>query len=224
MFSKLLNYLNSSIIKKQTMGIAGLLLCGFITMHLLGNLLIFVGPEAFNLYGHTLTSNPLIYAAEAGLLAIFLVHIGVGVRLTIENNNARPQKYYMKQPTGRGANFSSSTMPYTGIIILIFVIFHILGLKFGTYYETSYEGVKMRDLYRLVMEYFRQPSAVLGYVVAMLSLGIHLRHGFWSSFQSLGFNHPKYNNLLILISKAFAFVMAIGFSSLPIFCFYKGGN
>ena len=224
MFSKLLNYLNSSIIKKQTMGIAGLLLCGFITMHLLGNLLIFVGPEAFNLYAHTLTSNPLIYAAEAGLLAIFLVHLGVGIRLTIENNNARPQKYYMKQPTGRGANFSSSTMPYTGIIILIFVIFHILGLKFGTYYETSYDGVKMRDLYKLVMEYFRQPSAVLGYVVAMLSLGIHLRLGFWSSFQSLGFNHPKYNNLLILISKAFAFVMAIGFSSLPIFCFYKGGN
>ncbi|MEE2743412.1 MAG: succinate dehydrogenase cytochrome b subunit, partial [Bdellovibrionota bacterium] len=207
MFSKLFNYLNSSIIKKQTMGVAGLLLCGFITMHFLGNLLIFVGPEAFNLYAHTLTSNPLIYAAEAGLLAIFLVHIGVGVKLTIENNNARPQKYYMKQPTGRGANFSSSTMPYTGIIILIFVIFHILGLKFGTYYETSYDGVKMRDLYKLVMEYFRQPSAVLGYVVAMLSLGIHLRHGFWSAFQSLGFNHPKYNNLLILISKAFAFIM-----------------
>jgi len=224
MFSKLFNYLNSSIIKKQTMGVAGLLLCGFITMHFLGNLLIFVGPEAFNLYAHTLTSNPLIYAAEAGLLAIFLVHIGVGVKLTIENNNARPQKYYMKQPTGRGANFSSSTMPYTGIIILIFVILHILGLKFGTYYETSYDGVKMRDLYRLVIEYFRQPSAVLGYVVAMLSLGIHLRHGFWSAFQSLGFNHPKYNNLLILISKAFAFIMAIGFSSLPIFCFYKGGN
>ncbi|MDC0255851.1 succinate dehydrogenase cytochrome b subunit [Bacteriovoracales bacterium] len=224
MFSKLFNHLNSSIIKKQTMGVAGLLLCGFITMHFLGNLLIFVGPEAFNLYAHTLTSNPLIYAAEAGLLAIFLVHIGVGVKLTIENNNARPQKYYMKQPTGRGANFSSSTMPYTGIIILIFVILHILGLKFGTYYETSYDGVKMRDLYKLVIEYFRQPSAVLGYVVAMLSLGIHLRHGFWSAFQSLGFNHPKYNNLLILISKAFAFIMAIGFSSLPIFCFYKGGN
>ena len=81
----------------------------------------------------------------------------------------------------------------------------------------------MRDLYKLVMEYFSQPSAVFAYVAAMLSLGVHLRHGFWSAFQSLGFNHPKYNNLVIASSKAFAFFMAIGFSSLPIFCFYKGG-
>jgi len=224
MSSKILKYLNSSVIKKQTMGVAGLLLCGFITMHFLGNLLIFVGPKAFNIYAHTLTSNPLIYAAEAGLLAIFLLHLGLGIRLTIENNNARPEKYYMKQPTGRGATFSSSSMPYTGIIILIFIILHILALKFGAYYETSHSGVQMRDLYKLVMEYFSQPSTVLGYVVAMLTLGIHLSHGFWSAFQSLGFNHPKYNNILKLISKAYAFTMAIGFSSLPIFCFYKGGN
>ena len=223
MFSKAVKYINSSIVKKQTMGVAGLLLCGFITVHFLGNLLIFVGPRAFNIYAHTLTSNPLIYLAEAGLLAIFLVHIGVGVKLAIENNNARPQKYYMKQPTGRGSNFSSSTMPYTGLIILVFLVFHIIGLKFGTYYETSYDGVKMRDLYKLVMEYFSQPAAVFAYVAAMISLGVHLRHGFWSAFQSLGFNHPKYNNLIIASSKAFAFFMAIGFSSLPIFCFYKGG-
>ena len=97
MFAKAVKYINSSIVKKQTMGVAGLLLCGFIVMHFLGNLLVFVSPKAFNIYAHTLTSNPLIYLAEAGLLANFLVHVGVGVKLTIENNNARPQKYYMKQ-------------------------------------------------------------------------------------------------------------------------------
>ena len=88
--------------------------------HLAGNLLIFVGPEAFNYYAHKLTSNPLIYVAEAILAAIFLGHMGMAIKVTMENKAARPEGYYMKTKTGRGSTFASSTMPYTGLILLAF--------------------------------------------------------------------------------------------------------
>ena len=88
--------LGSSIVRKQLVGITGLLLCGFLLAHLTGNFLLFVGPEAFNKYGHTLTSNPLIYVAEAGLAVLFLGHLGMALKLTLQNNQARPQKYYVK--------------------------------------------------------------------------------------------------------------------------------
>ena len=108
---RVMHYLSSSIMKKQLMGVTGLLLCGFLVSHLAGNMLIIVGPKAFNIYAHTLTSNPLIYVAEVILLSIFALHVGLAFKLTIENKLARPVGYYMKQPTGRGATFASTTMP-----------------------------------------------------------------------------------------------------------------
>jgi succinate dehydrogenase / fumarate reductase cytochrome b subunit len=223
MGSKLFVYLNASVIKKQIMGVSGLLLCGFLVSHLLGNCLIYLGPEAFNTYAHTLTSNKaFLYTAEAGLIAVFLLHIFLAAKLTLENSQARPQKYFMKKHTGRGANLASATMPYTGFVILVFLILHILDLKFGPEYSATYGGVEMRDLYRLTLEYFADPIHVGGYLFTMLLLGIHVSHGFWSAFQSLGFNHPKYNDCLKMASKAFAVVVCIGFSALPIFCYLQG--
>ncbi|MFZ8934819.1 MAG: succinate dehydrogenase, partial [Bacteriovoracaceae bacterium] len=115
-------YLGSSITKKQLMAITGLSLCLFLLGHLIGNCLIYVGPEAFNTYGHTLITNPLIYVAEAGLAAMFLIHIVLAIKLTMENKAARPVNYYMKKSSGRGETFASNTMPYTGLIILIFLV------------------------------------------------------------------------------------------------------
>lgn len=220
---QLMSRLSSSIVKKTMMAITGLLLCGFILTHLAGNTLIIISPKAFNIYGHTLISNPFIYVAEAILAALFLGHMALAAKTHLENKRARPQKYYMKKKTGRGSTFASSTMPYTGFIILVFLVFHIYGLKFGAYYSVSYDGVEMRDLYKLLIEYFASPVTVIGYVIAMMALGIHVSHGAWSAFQSIGFNHPKYNGLVKLKSNAFAVIVGLGFASLPIYCYLQGG-
>ncbi len=214
----------SSITKKNVMAITGLLLCGFLLSHMLGNFLMFVGPDAFNKYSHALVSNPLIYLAEVILGLLFLSHIAMGLKVTKENKDARPVQYFMRETSGRGSTFASSTMPYTGMIALIFLIFHIIGLKFGTHYTTSVGGVEMRDIYKTTVEYFQSLIHVVGYIIAMTALGIHTSHGFWSAFQSLGLNHPKYMPKIKLASKLYGIVVIIGFSSFPIFCYLQGGN
>lgn len=225
MNSRLLTTLYSSIVKKQAMAVTGLLLCGFLVTHLAGNMLIIISPDAFNLYAYTLTSNPLIYVAEAILAALFLAHIAMAMKLTIENKKARPERYFLKKPTGRGSTFASSTMPYTGAITLIFLIIHLINFKFGPLYMTEVDGIEMRDLYRTVVEYFASPLSVLWYIIAMISLGIHLSHGVWSAFQSLGFHHPQYTPFLQFGSKAFALFIVVGYSALPIYCFIiQGGH
>ncbi len=148
----------------------------------------------------------------------------MAIKLIIENKKARPESYYMRTTSGRGATFASSTMPYTGMIALVFLVFHILGLKFGTHYTTMVGGVEMRDIYKTTVEYFQDPLHVAGYIISMVALGIHTSHGFWSAFQSLGFNHPKYMPKIICFSKLFGFVVAVGFSTFPIFCYLQGGH
>lgn len=216
------SFLNS-VVKKQIMGLTGLLLCGFVLAHLLGNCTLFIGSDAFNKYAHTLASNPLIYFAEAGLLAIFLAHIGFAAKLVLENRAARPVPYaFPRKHSGRGATFASSTMVYSGILTLVFLVVHIMGLKFGTFYETEVHGVVMRDLYRTTIEYFQDPLHVLFYVIAVVSLGIHVSHGFWSAFQSLGLNHPKYMPKLKCAAWAFGILVGGGFSALAVFCYFQG--
>jgi succinate dehydrogenase / fumarate reductase cytochrome b subunit len=224
MSTSLVAIFSTSVVKKVAMGITGLLLCGFLVSHLLGNFLIFVGPDAFNLYAHTLTSNPLIYGAEAILMAIFLVHLFMATKLVIENKLARPTPYYVKKPTGRGSTFASSTMPFTGLIILIFLVLHLIEFKYGTYFGTTVDGVTMRNLYKTVIDFFTSPVNVVLYIVAMAALSLHVSHGFWSAFQSIGFNHPKYTPCINTLSKVFAVVVFLGYSSLPIFCFLQGGQ
>ncbi len=117
----LITFLSSTIGKKQVVAVTGLLLCGFLVAHLLGNFLLFAGPDAFNTYSHRLTSTSLIYFAEAGLTLIFLGHLYLAMRVTYQNKVARPISYYKKSKTGEGANFFSRSMPYTGFIMLIFM-------------------------------------------------------------------------------------------------------
>ena len=219
--NSLLKKLSSSIIKKQIIAITGLLLYGFLVAHLVGNCLLYLGPEAFNTYAHTLTQSPLIYPAEALLALIFLTHIILAIWLTVENKRARPESYYKKRKTGRGATFASSTMTITGPIILIFLVFHILHFKFGPYYSVAYKDTSMRNLYLVVIEYFRNPLSVVWYLFAMLALGLHLSHGLWSAFQSLGLHHPKYSKCLRLKSQIFAFLIAGGFAALPVYCYFQ---
>lgn len=216
-------YFVSSIGRKQLIAVTGLLLCGFLVSHLLGNLLILVGADAFNLYAHKLISmGALLYVAEAGLTAIFLVHLGLAIKLTLENKAARGQKYYVKNRTGRGETFMSATMPYTGLILLVFLISHILNFKFGTYYTTTVDGVEMRDLHRLVVEFFRSPLNVAWYVFAMAAAALHTAHGFQSAFQSFGWNHTVWMPKIRLLAKVYAVLVAGGFAFISIMTHVKG--
>ncbi len=216
------HYFRSSIGRKHLVAITGLLLCGFLLGHLSGNLLLLVGPDAFNLYAHKLVSlGPLLYVIEAGLGLVFFLHLYLAITLNIENARSRG-KYQLKKWTGRGTNFMSASMPYTGVVLLIFIILHLLSLKFGTVYPTQVDGVAMRDLYRTTIEYFSKPINVLWYVFSMACAGLHTAHGFASAFQSLGLNFPKYYPKIKILSYLYAMVIAGGFAFLSVWCYMKG--
>lgn len=218
------HYFCSSIGRKQLVAITGLALCGFLVGHLSGNFLLMVGSDAFNIYAHKLTSlGAGLYVIEAGLTLVFLIHLGLAVKLTLENKAARgKQKYALKKNTGRGTTFMSATMPYTGLVLLVFIILHLMSLKFGSYYETTVDGVVMRDLYRTTLEYFRNPLNAAWYVVAMLCAALHTAHGFSSAFQSLGLNHPKYYSKVKLLGYLYAVLIAGGFALLSVWAYMKG--
>lgn len=215
-------FLLSSIGKKSIMGITGLGLCLFVFSHLMGNFLLFVSEESYNKYGHNLVTMPFFNVIEIILLIICLMHVFLGVLLTKENRKANPKKYFINPNKDKSSSLASRTMIYHGVVILLFVIYHLVTFKYGPIYLISYNGVEMRDLARLVVEVFQDPFYVFFYVVCMLILGWHLTHGFASSLQSLGFNHPKYTPLIQSLSWVFAIFIGGGFLSQPLYFFLKG--
>jgi succinate dehydrogenase / fumarate reductase cytochrome b subunit len=213
----------SSIGRKQLIAMSGLALCGFLVTHLVGNFLILAGADAFNLYAHKLISlGPVLYVAEAGLAGLFAIHLGLAAKLTLENKAARGQKYYVKNRTGRGETFMSATMPYTGLILLVFLVLHILHFKFGAYYSTTVDGVVMRDLHRTVVEYFKSPLNVAWYVFAMCAAALHTSHGFASAFQTFGWTHGKWTPKVKSLGVVYAIVVAGGFALISIMTHVQG--
>ncbi len=217
----LVSYMSSSVGRKQIMALTGLGLCGFLVAHLLGNFSLFLGPDAFNFYAHTLTKNKaLLYTAETLLSGMFLVHIGLAFKLTLENKKSKG-RYHVKKRTGRGETFASATMPITGFIILVFLVLHLLNLKFGTYYTTMLDGEEVRDLYKTTIEYFANPVNVIWYIVSMVAIALHTGHGFQSTFQSLGINHETYTPIIKKISCFYAVLVSVGFSVVTVFCYFQ---
>jgi len=188
----------------------GLALFLYLITHIAGNALVFFGPTTFNQYAHTLTSNPLIPVIEVGLLLIFLLHVYKTVTMYLGNQQARPLAYKMKKSQGRPSRktFASSTMIFSGLWLLIFVIMHVKAFKYGLDYEAA-NGV--RDLYRVEMETFRSPLTVTFYVLSMLVVGSHLWHGGSSTFQSLGLDHPRWTPRILAVTKLLAAIIAGGF-------------
>lgn len=214
-------FVTSSIGKKTVMAITGLGLTFFVLTHMLANLLILVSADAYNSYSHALTSNKaFLLTAEAGLLAMFVFHVILAIKLTRENRAARPGRYAMTPNGDKAATLASRTMIHHGAVIFIFVILHLKLFKFGTYYETTVNGVVMRDLYRLVIEEFQNPGNVIWYVLANALLGFHLSHGISSTFQSLGWNHPRYNPVIRWAGRGLAIVIAAGFILQPLTVFF----
>ncbi len=218
-----MKYLCSTIGRKQLMGLTGLVWCGFVLSHMLGNLLIFVGPDAYNKYSHALVSNPLIYVAEGGLVLALLAHIVYGVILTIQNRRARATKAAMPTNGPKAARFQSKFMIFHGSLILAFVVLHLATFKYGpgldAGYVTTVDGVSMRDIHRLVLEVFHSPAYVVWYSVALVALAFHLSHGFYSAFASLGFYHPRYSPILSRIGYVYATIVAAGFLAQPLYVF-----
>jgi succinate dehydrogenase / fumarate reductase cytochrome b subunit len=213
----------TTIGKKYLMGLTGLIWSGFVLAHMAGNLLIFLGPDAYNKYGHGVTSGYLIYFVETVLVLSFLTHVGCAISLTMENRAARgPQRYAMTPNGAKGVRLASQTMAVHGSVLLFFVVTHVATFKYGTYYETTVDGVVMRDLYRLIIECFKQPGFVGWYLVAMAFLFFHLSHGVGSMFQSFGLKNERTEKTIVGISWAYAAIVAGGFFAQPIYCFLLG--
>jgi len=201
--------LGSSVGKKMLMALTGLGLTGFLAVHLLGNFMAFAGADAFNGYAAKLHSlQPYLSVFNLGLAALGLVHILVGIILFIENLKARPTRYKVFQNPG-GRTIGSNTMPYTGVLILIFVIFHLL--KF-TFVDKS-----VTPIYQLMATTFTNPLWVVTYVAAMAIVAVHISHGFWSLFQTFGLNHPCHMPLIMKLGLVVTLMFGIGFGALPIY-------
>jgi succinate dehydrogenase / fumarate reductase, cytochrome b subunit len=219
--ARLVDAFSSSIGTKLLIAFSGLCLFIFLIAHLSGNLLFIVGPDAFNDYSHRLVSNPLVYVAEAGLLAVFLLHVIKATLMWVANQSARPDRYEKrawaktKNPRSR-KSMASSTMILSGAITLLFVITHLATFKFGTYYETP-GGI--RDLYRLQLEIFSRPAYVVFYLLCMAVIAFHLWHGLASAAQSFGLDHPQWTPRVLTLGKALAVLIAGGFFILPIYTF-----
>ena len=211
---------SSTVGTKLLIGVTGLLLFAYLITHLAGNAIIFFGQDAFNEYAHTLISNPLIVPIEIGLLLIFLLHIYKTLRNWFANQAARPVGYAKKEMAGHTSrkSLASTTMIASGLITMFFVLVHVKQFKFGTFYLV--EGVEeVRDLYRTEIEVFSNPFWVLFYVICTLIVGLHLRHGIASGFQSLGLDHPRYTRRLVLWGIVGAVIIAGGLATIPVWVY-----
>jgi len=213
---------DSSIARKQTVAITGLILILFVIGHLAGNLFIFGGSTVYNAYAKKLASlRPGLYLIEAILLYVFCVHMYVTALLVLENIQARgSQRYAVSRDVGE-RSWATRLMPYTGTFILIFVIWHLLDFTF-----VDHEGPRSvlpdgqsYGLYGIVYNAFRDPLHSVLYILAMICVGFHLYHGIESFMQTLGFNDPIYASLIKKISQALAVVITVGYSSIPFYIF-----
>jgi succinate dehydrogenase / fumarate reductase cytochrome b subunit len=221
--SSRLRVFNTSIGTKLLIGLTGLGLVVYLILHIAGNLLVFLGPTAFNEYSHTLLSNPLLVPIEIALLLVFLLHVFKTVRMSLANQAARPIGYEQKRYAGSPSrkSFASSTMIFSGLWLLLFIIIHVWTFKYGPEYEGA-GGV--RDLYRLEMENFSSPVAVAFYIVSMLVVGSHLWHGASSAFQSLGADNRTWTPRLLAAGKALAVAIAGGFIVIALWAHFVGGR
>ncbi len=222
--SPLRQAMRSTVGKKVLMAITGLALTLFVIVHLAGNLQLFLKDGSkFNAYAHSLESlGGLLYVAEAGLLFFILAHAVNGILIKGSHWAARGDVRYSRYQT-KGApsrqNLSTQSMIVSGLTILGFLVVHISHFKFGPGvaegYVTQIQGAEVRDLHRLVVETFRQPGWALGYMGVMVLLGLHLRHGFWSAFQSLGAMSPRLSPVISVIGVVLAVLLALGFLGIP---------
>ena len=209
---------DSTVGKKILMAVSGLILYGFVIAHMVGNLKVYFGPEAFNHYAEGLRTfgdpffgrGQLLWIARIILLAAVAVHIVAMVNLFLKSKRARKHPY--KKYQSNEFSYASRTMVWGGIAILAFVIFHLLDLTFGTVNPEFRHG----DAYHNFVTTFQRVPVSIAYIAAMIPLGMHLYHGFWSMLQTLGANNPKYNRYRRPLAMTLAWLIVLGNISFPI--------
>jgi len=216
---------SSSVGTKVVIALSGLCLFAYLILHLIGNLFLFLGPAALNGWGHTLISNPLVIPAEIGLLLIFLIHVYKAFLNWWDNRQARPTAYEQKRWAGHTSrkNVGSTTMIWTGLVILAFVAIHVAAFKYGAFYEPPAYEPGVRDLYGLVVHTFLNPLWAGFYVAVLVLVGVHLRHGIASAFQSLGADGPRFTPAIMLIGYGLAVLIAAGFAFIPVWVYFRLG-
>lgn len=213
-----LQFAKSSIGAKIIMALTGAVLSGFVLVHMLGNLQIFIGPEEYNAYAHFLKGTPeLLWTARTVLLTAVGLHIYSGVRLTQINRAARPQDY--RKRAYQRASFTSRFMIYSGLVVLSFIIYHLAHFTLGLTDPTHYGLLDPKgrvDAYSMFVYGFQNVYVSVAYMVAMVFLGLHLEHGVSSMFQTMGIHHPRINPLLNKVGLAFALAVVIGNCAMPL--------
>jgi len=208
---KAVRFYDSTIGKKVVMAVTGLILFGFLIVHMLGNLQIFLGREVMDHYAATLHGNPaLLWAGRTILLISVTLHIWASIQLSMIKKEARPVSYVKRANVG--SSWASRSMMLSGPIIAAFVVFHLLHLTTGTIHP---QFVELHAYENLVTGFLVVPFALV-YIVVMILIGFHLSHGVWSMFQSMGMSHLRYTPLIKRFASIFSWILVAGFISIPV--------
>lgn len=218
--SELAAFYRSSLGKKTVMAVSGLVLFGFVVAHMAGNLKMYLGPEAYNHYAEGLRElgapffphGALLWVARIVLLAALAAHVMAAVQVTLQSRSAR-RVGYVRQ-VFQQTDYAARTMRWGGVLILLFVVYHLLHLTVGA--RAVHPEFVSGDVYSNVVTGFSHPLVAGAYVLANLALGFHLFHGLWSLFQTLGWNHPRYNSWRRGFAAFFSFVVSAGNISFPL--------
>lgn len=225
--SRLSSPTSNTVGQKIFIACTGLLLCGFLVMHLAGNLLLLAGPEAYNEYTHKLHSyEPLVKVAEVVLFLLFASHIVLAVRLSIRNRRARGSAYAMsvskRDDRILGVRLDYWMLP-TGLLVLAFLLLHLVDFTWELRPDVDYAKLEPYDKALVLL---RSWPTIIGYSVGTILLGAHLLHGAPSLCQTLGLNHRRYNKCIKFLGGLFAIVIALGFFGLVLWAnwFEHGGG
>jgi len=216
--SRLLLLYRSSVGKKIIMAVTGLILVLFVFVHMLGNLKIYFGAEAYTHYAEwlrvmgapMLAKGQALWIARFVLLGALALHLLCAAQLTLQSWGAREVPYRFRKDIA--FSVASTTMRWGGLTVLVFVIFHILDLTLGTVHPTFREGA----VYHNVVSGFRRPLIASAYLVAMIPLGMHIYHGLWSTFQTLGVSNPRFNGWRRPLAGVIALAIVVGNISIPV--------
>ncbi|MFZ9482832.1 MAG: succinate dehydrogenase cytochrome b subunit [Ilumatobacteraceae bacterium] len=220
----LLDLYSTAVGKKYAMAISGLMLIGFVVVHMVGNLKMYLGEEDFNHYAEFLREllvpilprTVLLWLLRFGLLAAAVVHVHAAVSLTRLNREARSVKYQSARDY-QVASFASRTMRWTGSIVILFLLWHLADLTWGTTNALGTDSTFVRgEAYANVVRSFERVPVAILYIVANIALGVHLFHGVWSLFQSMGWNNPRFTKWRRHLATAVATIVVVGNVSFPV--------
>ena len=217
--------LSSTLGKKLLMSLTGLFLISFLTIHLIGNLAIFSNDNglAFNTYAAFMSTNPLIGTVSYLLYAGIILHVVIAIILYFSNSSARPVKYKV-QNAKENSTWSSRSMTLLGLLIFAFILLHLKDFWWQYKHNGGYQFVEdangNKDIYILVIQQFKTTFALISYLVGLVALFLHLKHGFQSAFQTLGLEHKKYTPAIKAIGIAYAIIVPLAFAAMPVYVYF----